>query len=236
MGKNQRIVVIGGSSGMGLEVAKYMHKNGYDVVIASRSKEKLEKARKEIGEAEIHVLDLMVESKIADFFSKVGLFDHLVTPAADFFMGPFLGGTTEEARKYFDSKFWGQYRAARYGAAHIRKGGSITLFSGAANQKPMLNFSAGCAINAAVEGLGRALALELSPIRVNTISPGVIVSPLWNMMSKEERVTFFAQVAEKLPAKRVGYPEDIAKAVHYLIECNYATGSVVHVDGGYSLV
>jgi NAD(P)-dependent dehydrogenase (short-subunit alcohol dehydrogenase family) len=236
MEKSLRIVVIGGSSGMGLAVAKLMHTCGYQIVIASRSKEKLEKARKEIGEAEVHVLDLMKEAEVSSFFSKVGPFDHLFTPAADFFMGPFLGGKTEGARKYFDGKFWGQYCAAKYGAPHIRKGGSITFFSGAANEKPMMEFTAGCAINAAIEALGRALALELSPIRVNTISPGVIVSPLWDIMPKGDQKAFFEQIAGKLPAKRVGHTEDIAKAARYLAECPYATGSVVAVDGGYALV
>src|SRR5579872_1549961 len=186
MGK-QRLVVIGGSSGMGLETAKLMHKNGYEVMIASRSQKKLEQAQKEIGEIQIHVLDLTLEKEIAKFFSKIGPFDHLVTSAADFYMGPFLTGKTEDARKYFDSKFWGQYCAAKHAAPHIRKGGSITFFSGAANEKPLQNFTTGCAINAAIEGLGRALALELSPIRVNTISPGVIVSPLWDMIPPIDR-------------------------------------------------
>ena len=230
------MVSIGGSSGMGLATAKLMHKSGYEVIIASRSQKKLEQAKKEIGEIQIHVLDLRVEKEISQFFSKIGPFDHLVTPGADFYMGPFIQGKTEAAKKYFDGKFWGQYCAAKHGAPHIRKGGSITFFSGAANEKPLQNFTTGCAINAAVEGLGRALALELSPIRVNTISPGVIDSPLWDTFPPLDRSAFFEQAAEKLPAKRIGHTEDIAKAVQFLIECGFATGSVVHVDGGYPLV
>ncbi len=232
----KRVVVIGGSSGMGLEIAKTMHKHGYEVIIASRSKEKLEKARKEIGKVAAHVLDMRNEKELSRFFSKIGPFDHLVTSAADFLREPFLKGTSEEARNYFDSKFWGQYYAAKYAAPKIRKGGSITFFSGASNDKPMLNFAAGTAINAAIEGLSRALALELAPLRVNTISPGFIDTALWNFMSKKDRMTAYNLTAQKLPAKRMGHVDDIAQAVKFLIECGFATGSVVHVNGGYELV
>jgi NAD(P)-dependent dehydrogenase (short-subunit alcohol dehydrogenase family) len=236
MSTKQRLVVIGGSSGIGLSISKLMAKSGYELVIASRSKVRLAKAKEEIGKVEVHLLDVTIESHIAEFFAKIDPFDHLVISAADFFMGSFLKGETRDARKYFDSKFWGQYCTAKYAAPKLRKDGSITFFSGAANQKPLVHFSAGTAINAAVEGLCRALALELSPIRVNTISPGVVVTPLWESISKEDSKALFEHTAQTLPAKRVGKPEAIAEAARFLIECNYATGTVVHVDGGYPLV
>jgi NAD(P)-dependent dehydrogenase (short-subunit alcohol dehydrogenase family) len=236
MTARQRLVIIGGSSGIGLSIAKLMAKAGYELIIASRSKAKLEKAKEEIGRAELHVLDVTDEDKVVRFFSQLAPFDHLVISAADFFMESFLNGKTKNARNYFDSKFWGQYCAAKYASPKLRKDGSITFFSGAANQKPLVNFAAGTAINAAIEGLCRALALELSPIRVNTISPGVIVTPLWESISKEDSAALFANVAQTLPAKRVGQPETIAEAARFLIECNYATGTVIHVDGGYPLV
>ncbi len=236
MTTKQRLVVIGGSSGIGLSIAKLMAKAGYELIIASRSKAKLEKAKEEIGKAELHVLDVTNEDQVAHFFSRLAPFNHLVISAADFFMDSFLNGKTKKARDYFDSKFWGQYCAAKHAAPKILKEGSITFFSGAANQKPLVNFAAGTAINAAVEGLCRALALELSPIRVNTISPGVIVTPLWESISKEDSKALFEQIAQTLPAKRVGKPETIAEAARFLIECNYATGTVVHVDGGFPLV
>ncbi len=151
-------------------------------------------------------------------------------------MGPFLKMSTNDAKHFFDSKFWGQYLAAKIGAPHIRKGGSITFFCGVAGQKPFMNFAAGSAINAAIEGLTRALALELSPIRVNAISPGTVVTPVWDSVLEKERIAEFEETAKRLPAKRVGQPEDIAEAVRYLIQCGYATGSIVYVDGGTRIV
>lgn len=236
MKKKMRLVVIGGSSGMGLEIAKTMQKLGYEVIIAGRTKEKLEKARNEIGEVKTYVVDSRVEKELAQFFSKIGSIDHLVISAADFFTGPFIEGKSEDARNYFDSKFWGQYYAAKYAAPKMGQNSSITFFSGASNHKPMANFAAGTAINAAIEGLIRALAIELSPIRVNAISPGFIVTPIWDTIPEKKRLKTFKEIAQKLPAKRMGQPEDIAQAARFLIECTYATGSVVHVDGGYSLV
>jgi NAD(P)-dependent dehydrogenase (short-subunit alcohol dehydrogenase family) len=226
-------VIIGGSSGMGLSIAKMLCSMDHQVVIGSRSKEKLDKAKLATqGRAETLLLDVTKEEDIARFFESIGPFDHLVTSAADFAVGPFLKMPTERAKHFFDSKFWGQYLAAKYAAPYIQKEGSITFFGGVAAQKPFLNFAAGCAINAAIEGLTRALALELAPLRVNAICPGTIITPVWDSLGEKERRAEFEKTAQKLPVKRVGKPEDIAQAARYLITCGYATGSIVYVDGG----
>lgn len=231
-----KTVIIGGSSGMGLATAKMLHEQGHQIVIASRSKEKLEKASEQIGKAGTFVLDMTKEEQISNFFSKVGFFNHLVISAADFIMGPITDLPTETVKHFFDSKFWGQYCAAKYGAPKIKKGGSITFFAGIASQRPLPNFAAGSAINGAIESLTRALAIELSPIRVNAISPGTIVTPVWETMPEKERTAYFKEASRKLPAQRVGQPEDVAQAVKFLIECGYATGSIVYVDGGDRLI
>jgi len=236
MAHQLKTVVIGGNSGMGLATAKLLRSLEHQIVIAGRSEEKLEKAKEVIGKADSYVLDVKNETDVARFFDSVGAFDHLVTPAAGFITGSLFKLPLEEAKRFFDSKFWGQYLAAKHGAPHIRAGGSITFFSGVAGQKPFMNFAAGSAINAAVEGLTRALALELSPIRVNAISPGTVVTPVWDVMPEKARLKAFEDAATRLPAKKVGQPEDIAEAVAYLIRCGYATGSVVRVDGGALII
>jgi NAD(P)-dependent dehydrogenase (short-subunit alcohol dehydrogenase family) len=236
MESKTRTVIIGGSSGMGLAIAQKLYSLGHEIVIASRSKDNLQKAAHTIGKAETYVLDVTKEEELAQFFNSIGAFDHLVTSAANFTMGPFLKMPTREAKQFFDSKFWGQYLAAKHGAPHIRKGGSITFFCGVAGQKPFPHFSVGSSINAALEGLTRALALELSPLRVNAISPGTVVTPVWDMVPEQERLREFEEAAKRLPAKRVGQPEDIAEAAVYLIQCKYATGSIVYVDGGSRII
>lgn len=233
MAKKGRVVIVGGSSGMGFETAKLLLKEGYDVTIASRSKTKLQKAKKALGKVEAIAFDMKNIEEVAAFFVKIDPFDHLVIPAADFYMAPFLEEDIEDARNYFDSKFWGQFTVAKFGAFKLRKGGTITFFSGTAAQKPMLNFAVGSAINAAIEGLTRALALELAPLRVNAISPGLIETPIWNLVENKKQV--LAESADKLPLKKIGKASDIARVVQFLIECPYVTGTVVSADGGYSL-
>ena len=232
----EKVVVIGGSSGMGQGIAKAALALGYEVVIASRSQKKLDAAASAIGPVQTGVVDTNQETDLIRFFKKIGPFDHLVVTAADFVVGSFLEMQTEKGKGFFDSKFWGQYLAAKCGAPHMRAGGSITLFSGIAGHRPFAHFSVGAAINTAIEGLTRALALELAPLRVNAVSPGTIETPVWNSLSEAEKRETFQKAAAALPVKRIGQPEDIAKAVLYLMGCGFATGSVVYVDGGGRLV
>lgn len=231
-----KTVIIGGSSGIGLATAKLLHSLGHEIIIASRSKEKLEIAVKMIGNISSYVLDVTQENEVIQFFDSLGPFDHLVTSAASFTTGSFLKMETHQAKDFFDNKFWGQYLAAKRGARYLQKDGSITFFCGIASQKPFMNFAVGSAINAAIEGLTRALALELSPIRVNAISPGIVATPVWDGWPEKARLAHFEETAKRLPAKKIGQPEDIAEAVRYLINCRYATGSIVHVDGGGPII
>ncbi len=228
--------MIGGSSGMGLASAVLMAKLGYEIVIASRSKEKLDQAIETIGSGEAHALNILNEEEISLFFSRLGPFDHLVISAADFVMGPFLELKLDQARAFFDSKFWGPYCAAKYGAPKMRKGGSITFFSGIASQKPSSNMAVASSINGAIESLARALALELAPLRVNGIAPGTVVTPVWNTVPEKERLAYFDQEGSRLPIGRVATSDDIAQAVRFLIECRNMTGQIIYCDGGALLL
>ncbi|BEH11195.1 MULTISPECIES: SDR family oxidoreductase [Geobacter] len=232
-----KVVVIGGSSGMGLAVAKMAADEGARVVIAGRSEEKLRQAADEIRQpVETRSLDVTQEQAVQAFFAETGELDHLVVTAATGVAGSFLELETPSFRQIFDSKFWGQYFAARYGAQRIREGGSITFFSGVAAAKPVDGLSAYAAVNGAVESLCRSLAVELAPLRVNAVSPGIVDTPAYAGMSPTERKRMFDALAARLPARRIGRPEDVAAAVISLMKNGYVTGSVVHVDGGHRLV
>jgi NAD(P)-dependent dehydrogenase (short-subunit alcohol dehydrogenase family) len=129
-----------------------------------------------------------------------------------------------------ESKFWGAYRVAR--AARVRDGGSITFVSGFLSHRPSPTAVLQGAINAALEGLARGLALERAPVRVNTVSPGVIDTPLYASLAEADRRAMFEQAAARLPVRRVGQPQDVAQAILFLATNSFATGSTVTVDGG----
>ncbi|QIR39322.1 SDR family oxidoreductase [Tolypothrix sp. PCC 7910] len=234
---NQKIVIIGGSSGIGLASAKAIVAAGGNVVIASRSEAKLNAAQAEIGErVTTFGLDITNEQEVQTLFATVGSFDALVITISVGFMGAFMELDSKVARQIFENKFWGHYYAAKYGAPQLKPSGAIVFFSGYASQKPVPNLSIMASVNGALEALARSLAVELSPIRVNVVSPGLVDTPIYQEMPAEQRQNYFNYVANSLPVKRIAQPEDIAETVLYLIKNKFTTGAVVDVDGGARLV
>ena len=230
---NQDVLVVGGSSGIGLATAKAFAAAGARVTIASRSADKLDAAVQELGgEAKARVLDTGDAQAVEDFLSA-HTWNHVVVSAAKTPSGPVRQLSLEDAHKAMESKFWGAYRVAR--AARIKDGGSLTIVSGFLAVRPSATSVLQGAINAALESLVRGMALEFSPVRVNAVSPGMIRTPLWSGMDAEKREAMFAAVAEKLPAKRAGEPEDIANAILYAAATPFTTGSTITVDGGGSI-
>lgn len=227
---NQRVLVVGGSSGIGYAVAEQALAAGAKVTIASRSEQKLAEAAAALGDVETAVLDTGDESAVESFFAGSDAWDHVVISAAQTPSGPVRKLSLEDAKRAMESKFWGAYRIAR--VARFAERGSLTLISGFLSERPSGSSVLQGAINAALESLGRGLALELSPVRVNAVSPGLIDTPLWAKMEEADRNAMFARVAASLPAKTIGQPSDIANAVLFLMTTPFATGSTVRVDGG----
>ncbi|HTJ95278.1 MAG TPA: SDR family oxidoreductase [Pararobbsia sp.] len=229
--EGKQVLVVGGSSGIGEAAAKAFAARGAAVTIVSRNEGKLKSAAAQIGgNVKTVVLDTGDAQAVEAFFAAEGAFDHIVISAAQTATGPIRKLTLDEARNAMDSKFWGAYRIAR--AAKFNEGGSLTFVSGFLSVRPSKTSVLQGAINAAVEALSRGLALELSPVRVNTVSPGLIATPLWSKLSDDARDSMFEGAAAKLPAQRVGQPEDVANAIVYLASTPFATGSTVLVDGG----
>ena len=229
--EGKKVLVVGGSSGIGEATAKAFASQGASVTIASRSEDKLKAAAAQIGgKVQIAVLDTADAASVEAFFEKAGAFDHVVISAAQTPTGAVRQLSLEDAHRAMESKFWGAYRIAR--AAKFNAGASLTFISGFLSVRPSKSSVLQGAINAAVEALSRGLALELSPVRVNTVSPGLIATPLWSKLSDDARNSMFEGAAAKLPAQRVGQPEDVANAVVYLASTPFATGSTVLVDGG----
>ena len=235
---NKRVVILGGSSGIGLAVAEQAASQGAKVVIASSNAERVEKAIESLGRnTQGHTLDLSDEQAVETLFAKLGAFDHLVFTAGDSLHLHELATTDlKQARQAFELRYWAALAAVKYGSKNIRKGGSIVLTTGVAGQRPHKGWVVAASVCGTIEALTRALALELAPIRVNAVSPGVVRTNLWQSMTVEEREHLYESVGNSLPVGRVGEPRDIAQAYLFLMQEGFCTGQTLVVDGGTVLV
>jgi NAD(P)-dependent dehydrogenase (short-subunit alcohol dehydrogenase family) len=235
---SQKILILGGTSGIGLATARLAAAAGATVVVASSSPERLDAALVDLPvSAEGYVLDVRSEEELRDLFERLGPFDHLAYTAGESLpLGPIATADLETARRALEIRFWGAYAAVKHAAPHLRPGGSIVLSSGSASARPQATWTVAASICGAVEALTRALAVELAPIRVNAVAPGVIRSNLWRDMSEDDRSAMYASLAKTLPAGRVGEVEDVAETFLYLMRNGYSTGTVVTIDGGTVLV
>ena len=234
----KRIVVLGGSSGIGLAVAQQVAAHGAQAIIASSNAERVQQAVATLeGKAEGHTLDLSNERDIQNFFQKIGEFDHLVFTAGDTLqLNELVAMNLTKARHAFELRYWAALAAVKYASPHIRKNGSIVLTTGVAGRRPHRGWVITASVCGTIEALTRALAVELAPIRVNAVSPGVVRTNLWQNMSKSEREQLFESVGKRLPVGRVGEAHDIAQAYLFLMQEGFSTGQTVVVDGGTVLV
>jgi NAD(P)-dependent dehydrogenase (short-subunit alcohol dehydrogenase family) len=238
------IVVIGGSSGIGLAVARRGLDDGATVVIAGRSQRRLDAARAELtqtgspaGRLSAHPADIGDPAQVARLFERVGTLSHLVVTAADLPYGPAVSLSEDSILRAVRSKILGPLFAAQQAAPRITTPGSITFTSGVAASRPAPGGALAATVNGALESMVLALALELAPIRVNAVSPGWVDTPVWNQLATPDvKNARMADLAARLPARRLGRPEDIANAVAFLIADNFVTGTVLHAEGAQMLV
>jgi NAD(P)-dependent dehydrogenase (short-subunit alcohol dehydrogenase family) len=225
----KKVVVVGGSSGIGFSSAELAKAEGADVVIASHNPERLNAAAAKLGVKAI-AADVTSDESIAALFQKCGPVDHVVVTAAQLRTGPFKTVAMDDVRGTMEGKLWGAWRVAR--SADIRPGGSLTLVSGYLSIRPRPNSAIISVANGALESLTRALALELAPVRVNCVSPGIVDTPIRAAMPEAARRDMLAKTAAGLPVGRVGVGEDIARQIHAFMTIGFMTGSIVYLDGG----
>jgi NAD(P)-dependent dehydrogenase (short-subunit alcohol dehydrogenase family) len=236
--ENKRVVILGGSSGIGLAVAELAASQGAKIVIASSNAERIQRAVESVGvNAQGQIVDLSDEQSVETLFTKLGAFDHLVFTAGDSLYLQDLATTDlKQARRAFELRYWAALAAVKYGSKNIRKGGSIVLTTGVAGRRPRKGWVVAASVCGAIEALTRALAVELAPIRVNAVCPGVVRTNLWHNMAAAEREQLYESVGNSLPVGRVGEPHDIAQAYLFLMQEGFSTGQSLVVDGGTSLV
>ncbi len=234
----QRVVLLGGTSGIGLAAAQSALAAGASVVVASSSQQRVAAALAVLGgSAEGHAVDVADEAAMRGLFERTGSFDHLVYSAGDALqIGALADTSTDATRKAFEVRVFGALAAVRHAAPRLRPGGSVVLTSGIASLRPLAGWTTAAALCGAMDAIGRALAVELAPIRVNVVSPGFVRTPLWAGIPEAQREAMYAAKGAALPAGRVGEPGDIAQSYLHLMTNRYCTGQVVVVDGGGVLV
>lgn len=237
---DQRVLIVGGSSGIGLGVAEALLQEGANVTIVGRSPEKLSSAQQALGGgARLNALaaDVTNEDEVSRLFESVDAIDHLVVtrgvPPLD---APIASLDLDVARHFIEVMLISALTLAKHGAPRIRRGGSIVFTSGISKDKP----SPGGAVVAAVAGsmgyIAHALALELAPTRVNVVSPGWVETPMWDDIVGAAKTEMWADMGARLPAGRIAKPADIAKAYSFLLSSELTTGVVLKVDGGHALI
>ncbi|WCT14315.1 SDR family oxidoreductase [Mucilaginibacter jinjuensis] len=232
--EGKKVVIIGGSAGIGLAAAIAAANSGALVIIASSDAERMEKALSQLPENASGICtDAGDEEQIKRLFEQTGFFDHLIYTAGETFYSGILSEIDiKSSKKFFDIRYWGAMAAVKYAAPYINPGGSITLTSGIAGQSPGKGWAIGASMTAAMEGFTRAMAIELAPIRVNAVSPGIVNTELWSLVPPEAREHLFSQAASQLPLGKIAGPQDLALTYLHLMEQNYMTGQTITVDGG----
>jgi NAD(P)-dependent dehydrogenase (short-subunit alcohol dehydrogenase family) len=229
-----RVLVLGGTSGIGMATAELAARQGATVVVASSRATSVERALAALpAGARGEVADLTDPAAVRALVAHVGPIDHLVFTAGEALtLLPVAGMDLDAARAAFGLRYFGALAAVSAAADHLRPGGSIVLTTGTAAWRPGPGWSVAASICGAVVSLTRALAVELAPVRVNAVAPGVTRSPLWSAMDDDARAALYAGAGAGVPLGRVGEVDEVARAYVHLMTSTYATGTVVTVDGG----
>jgi NAD(P)-dependent dehydrogenase (short-subunit alcohol dehydrogenase family) len=231
---SQHVVIIGGTSGIGLAAAQRLAVEGARVTVAGRDPARLARAREALGDTVSALpLDASNPAQVREFFAALGAFDHLVLAlGSGRGAGPFAGLDLDQVRRGFEEKVWPHLLCAQTALATIRKDGSITFVTAVSGQMTAPGTAGLAAANGALSIVAPVLAAELRPLRVNAVSPGVVDTAWWDFLPNEQRRSAFADFARRTPVGRVGAPDDIARAIAFLIADEFMSGHVLVCDGG----
>lgn len=233
----QHVVIIGGTSGIGLAAAELLLGEKFKVTISGRDPQRLATAAAKLrNEARAVAVDATDPIAVAGLFDSLGNFDHLVLAfGSNKGLGPFATIGIEEVRLSFTEKVFPQFACAQAAQKHLKPAGSITFLSAVSAFGAMPGAAGIGAANGAIATLVPTLARELQPLRVNAVAPGVIDTPWWDWLDAAQKPALFADFASKTPVGRLGTSEDIGQAIAFLIKNGFMTGQTIVCDGGIRL-
>jgi NAD(P)-dependent dehydrogenase (short-subunit alcohol dehydrogenase family) len=234
----KRVVLIGGTAGIGLATAQAAAAAGAQVVVVSSKSESVAKALAELPPgAQGETVDVRRAAEVEALFERIGPFDHLAYTAGEAMKPtPVVETGIDAVRQFFETRFWGAYAAIKYAVPNIRPGGSIVLSSGGASQRSGPGWAGAAAALGAMEAMTRTLAVELAPIRVNLVRPAMTDTGVWDEYPEDVREKMFRSRVAALPLGRIAVPADSARTYVHLMEQEFATGAIYVVDGGAAVV
>jgi NAD(P)-dependent dehydrogenase (short-subunit alcohol dehydrogenase family) len=232
----QTVVVIGGSSGIGLETARLARAEGAAVVITGRNLERLKQAAIEIGALSTAAFDATDFDRLDRFFDELPApFDHVMITAGSPYYARLADIDFEQARHHLEHLLL-PLHVARKAAPKMRPGGTLLLMSGTGGRHPALGMALASALTVALPALAKVLALEIAPVRVNVIAPGFVDTPLSATLLGDGLDQRRDQLRKTLPIGRVVGPVDVAALAVHLMTNTALTGATYDVDGGQQLV
>jgi NAD(P)-dependent dehydrogenase (short-subunit alcohol dehydrogenase family) len=233
--KGQSVLVVGRGSGIARAVCLAARDEGARVIAAGRNTDALKAAYAGDPDIGTETVDLTDEASIAALGERLGAVTHVVSTASARARGKIADLDRDALRASFDTKVIGPLMLAKHLAPRLDPAGSLVVFSGVAAAKIAVGTMGVAITNAAADTLARSLALELAPIRVNAISPGVIDTGAWDAFGPQGKAGYFADMSARNPARRIGTVDDIAQAVLFALTSTFLTGQTLHVDGGEPL-
>lgn len=232
----KQVLVVGRGSGIARAIVEAALAEGAEAIVAGRQQEAPEDAYSGVERVRTERVDLTDDASIEAMAARVGAVDHVVSTASARARGTIGDLTRDAVQLSFDTKVIGPLMLAKAMRGQIREGGSLLIFSGEAAFKIEVGSLAVAITNGAADTLTRSLAVELAPIRVNALCPGVIDTGAWDALGEKKKRAKFEHLEATIPGRRVGAAADVGAASLGLLTNTFVTGVTLFVDGGERLV